>query len=319
MQTNLDAFFSTTIKNSDKQEDEKPLDLEDFLEECNIPFTKFTSTTFGSHLSNCKGYLSAVERAKKLDFNCLQIFFDNGFGTKKFDISDAKKAKQYIEKNAIQLFVHSPYIINLCRPLSDTYVVELLIKNLEYSHIIGAKGCVVHVGKLNTTSGKISKEAGFQNFKNNVDYVIKKFIETFPNSTTKLLIETAAGQGSEYPTTVKELGELYDTFDDESKKHIGFCVDTCHVFAAGCCDLRNCGGIQSFVREWNQHIGWDKVCLIHFNDSKCDFQSKKDRHAPMGQGFIGKNTLLYFKRLCVLTNKPMVLEYDYRKHDFSEQ
>ena len=117
-------------------------------------------------------------------------------------------------------------------------------------------------------------------------------------------------------TLLLVLSDLYKTFDPSLTKHIGFCVDTCHVFAAGECDLRSKKGIHTFIKTWHENIGWDKVELIHFNDSKCDFKSKKDRHAPMGQGFIGTDTLLYFRKLCILTNKPMVLEYDYKKHDF---
>ena len=92
-QTSLHSFFGPPQVKNDAPPEKLP-ELKEFLTDIGIPFTKFTSTTFGSHLSNTKGYLSAAERAKTLNFNCFQIFFDTGFGTKDFYPISIEKCKK---------------------------------------------------------------------------------------------------------------------------------------------------------------------------------------------------------------------------------
>lgn len=268
--------------------------------------------TFGAHLSRSPCYFAAAERAVRLRFDCFQIFFDSGIKSRYFNHSDAIKTKNFIQSNNIKLFIHSPYTINLCKP--TTYAIDMLVKNLLQSNIIGAIGCVVHVGKLNSKNGKIDESVGFRNFLKNVSTAVKRMIQKYPKSDVKLLIETAAGQGSEYPTTIQGLSQIYNGLSDDIKKYVGFCVDTCHIFAAGVCDFRDTNLIDKFIEKWEKEIGWKNVHLVHFNDSKCEFNSKKDRHQCMGKGFIGYDSLLYFQIFCVKKCIPMVLEYNYKNH-----
>lgn len=304
-QSSITSFFGSkniqsNLSNLSKQP--KPSSFKDFHKD----------RIFGSHLSRSAGYIEAAKRAKGLKFDCFQIFFDNGFGSKFFDKKDAENTCEYLNETGIKLFIHSPYVINLCR--GDKYVTDMLLQNLMQCHIIGSRGCVVHVGKLNTTNGKITEDVGMLQFKQNVDMVIHKMLSKHPHSGVKLLIETAAGQGSECPVSVEGLKQLYDSLEESTKPHVGFCVDTCHVFASGVCDFRKQKALDNFIEKWEELIGWEKVDLVHFNDSKCDFGSKKDRHESMGKGFASYDVLLNFQNFCADKKIPMVLEYDWRKH-----
>ena len=44
------------------------------------------------------------------------------------------------------------------------------------------------------------------------------------------------------------------------------------------------------------------------NDSKCRVNSKKDRHADIGRGYIGCDGLKKFTQFCNSKNIPMILE-----------
>ena len=68
-------------------------------------------------------------------------------------------------------------------------------------------------------------------------------------------------------------------------KHIGFCIDTCHAFAAGY-DLRKVAHINNFISKVEKNLGWDNVELIHLNDSKKHLGCHVDRHAPLLEGYI---------------------------------
>lgn len=271
-----------------------------------------TDYRFGSHISIQKGYKGAAIYAKQLGFNCLQIFTQSPRTTKfkPFKEEEAKECKQYIKDNDIEMWIHCSYIINYCRKCCEStkYLRDCVVEDMKRATKLGAKGCVIHVGKLNGKEGAVSKEAGLLNFKHNVEKTIEQLLAEGETELPWLLIETAAGQGTETPVTVKGLSDLYFSINESYRKYVGFCIDTCHIFASGECDIRDTDETDNFINKWNEHIGWEHVKLIHFNDSKCDFESKKDRHAPIGQGKIGKKPLIYFRDFCILTGKSMVTE-----------
>ena len=74
--------------------------------------------------------------------------------------------------------------------------------------------------------------------------------------------------------------------ENDKKKYIGFCIDTCHIFSEGLYDLRRKEQILKMYEDFNQVIGLDKLTLIHLNDSKTEFSSKADKHARIGEGEI---------------------------------
>ncbi len=87
----------------------------------------------------------------------------------------------------------------------------------------------------------------------------------------------------------------------------GICIDTCHAFSSGY-DLTSCDGVEELVSEIEEHIGLDKLKLIHLNDSKRPLGSGVDRHEHIGKGYIGVRgfkEILSDKRI---TNVPMILE-----------
>lgn len=284
--------------------------------EINTNIGSCQSPKFGSHMSIQNGFEKAVEKAKEKNYQCMQVFTRAPYekaGRNTFSFEDAKKARDFASKHGIEIFIHASYAINLCRPVnkSNQYLTNILCDEFRYGSVLGAKGIVIHVGKLNTKDGQISKEDGYKNFVAHLHHILSKAIQNKKDGfdLPMLLIETAAGQGSEMPVTMEDLAVLWNKIDKQYKKHIGFCVDTCHIYASGECDVSKKEKINEFVVRFQDLIGWDHVKLLHFNDSKFGFRCKKDRHAPCDKGFIGKNGLHYFKNVCALCKIPIVKEY----------
>jgi deoxyribonuclease IV len=102
--------------------------------------------------------------------------------------------------------------------------------------------------------------------------------------STRLLIETTAGQGSAVGYTFDHLAYLIERL--HKKLPIGVCIDTCHIFAAGY-DLRTPKAFDHTIKEFDRIIGLKHLFAFHVNDSLKPLASRIDRHAPLGEGEIG--------------------------------
>lgn len=241
----------------------------------------------GCHISKAKTMEATVQNI--LDRSKPYQIFLAGPITAKLHIEaeDLAKAKKIVAATKTKLFIHSPYIINLCTSEEDKWNTQLLQRNLEYGNACGAKGVVVHVGKY---VKKDPKEA-LKQMKASVEAVLKAATPECP-----LLIETPAGQGTELLTDRDEFLDFVDSFKDP---RLGACIDTCHVFACGHDPLAYIE--QALKRK-------TPVKLIHFNDSLEECGSCKDRHAFVGTGHIGMEKMQQIAALCSAQNMPMVIE-----------
>ena len=192
--------------------------------------------------------------------------------------------------SAIRLYVHSPYIINLCQEpgTKEDYGVACLIKNLQYSAAMGLRGVVVHVGKSTTMGLGIA----LAHMRANILKALEHATEECP-----LLLETPAGQGTEMLTTFDEFLAFVQSFNS---KKLRICVDTCHVFATG----------QSPLKYITDMYTADPtlVKLVHFNDSSAACGSCLDRHAFIGTGEIGYAAMKEIADYCFVRSVPMLVE-----------
>ena len=93
----------------------------------------------------------------------------------------------------------------------------------------------------------------------------------------------------------------------EAQKRIGVCLDTCHIFAAGY-ELRTEEGYEKTISELDKIIGCDQVSVIHVNDSKKEFGSKRDRHEHIGEGEIGIEAFKFLMNDSRFADVSMILE-----------
>ena len=214
-------------------------------------------------------------------------------------LEDCKKANDLIQQTKQQIFVHSPYLINLSTPESDPkgkLGLDCLCNSLDCAKAAGFKGVVVHVGKSTTQS--ISQ--AMETMRSNITKAIEHASVSCP-----LLLETPAGQGTELLTGREEFLDFVESFKDQ---RLRACIDTCHVFA--CCNpvdpAKKGHNPLTYIEEALKRS--NLVKLIHFNDSSEKCGACKDRHAFMGTGHIGLEQMTKIAYLCKTNNLPMVIE-----------
>ena len=243
----------------------------------------------GQHIE--KGKLMETLRGLKESTVPVQLFLGSTLSAK-LTIKDEDVALCAAAMASVTcgVYVHSPYIINLAmEPGSkDDYGPNLLIKNLDYAKAIGMKGVVVHVGK---SVARDPKEA-LENMRVNLLKAMAHATKACP-----ILLETPAGQGTELLTDYDEFLDFAESFKDE---RLRICVDTCHVYATGYCPYE-------YLKEViTDHLPLLK--LVHFNDSHGLCDSCVDRHAFIGTGHIGIETMSRAAVLCKEKGIDMVVE-----------
>ena len=252
----------------------------------------------GCHLSNAKGYAAAGRVALSIGANTFQFFTRNprGGSAKAIDPADAEALLTLCRDNAFgTLVAHAPYTLNPAssdakvrdfayRCLGEDIARMEAFPNQVYNFHPGSHvGAGIPVGITQTAT-----------LLNNV--------MTGSQSTT-VLVETMSGGGSEIGGTFEQVAELLSRIREQSK--IGVCLDTCHVFAAGY-DVKN--DLDGVLEAFDRTIGLRFLRALHLNDSLFDRGSHKDRHARIGEGFIGLEALRQIAHHEAFSGLPMILE-----------
>jgi deoxyribonuclease-4 len=262
------------------------------LEQSPLPGLLLQEThSIGCHVHKEKTVAATLAGLQQVNHKPYQMFLTGPQNTKiLMKDEDLAAAAATQQETAVRMYVHSPYIINLCQVpgTKEDYGVTCLQKNLEYANAMGLKGVVVHVGK--STDQPLA--TALAHMKTNIMKAMEAATDACP-----LLLETPAGQGSETLTT-------YDDFVNFVKEinspKLRICVDTCHVFATGQQPLEY---IQKMYTTDPSLLK-----LVHFNDSATPCGSCVDRHAFIGTGKIGYAALKTVADYCKERSIPMVVE-----------
>lgn len=259
----------------------------------------------GCHLSPSKGYLNMAKEAKRIGASTFQFFLRNPRGSKakELDIEDAEAMNAFLKENAMEpILAHAPYTLNPCAKEERVeefacMVMEDDLKRMEYfpgNFYNFHPGS--HVGQ--------GAEAGIEKTAALLNAMLKA------EQHTTVLIETMAGQGTEIGKSFEEVAEIINRTGFADK--VGVCLDTCHVFAAGY-DIA--GDLEGVLTAFDKAIGLEKLKYLHVNDSLSPLGSKKDRHAPIGEGCIGTEALQRLVHHPALRHLPMVLETPQKDND----
>lgn len=170
-----------------------------------------------------------------------------------------------------------PYIINLASAKTDIRKksVAMAVEDLRRADSVGADCAITHIG---TAAGMERGDAIAKAAES-----LKEILNTAYGTRTKLLIENSAGQGSTLGDTFEEIAEILDKTGD---RRLGVCLDTAHLFGAGY-EIRTEEGFEKIVKNINFTFSVERIGLIHCNDSKAGFGTRKDRHEHIGLGKIG--------------------------------
>ena len=233
----------------------------------------------GAHQSISGGIHKAILRAKDIDTNILQIFTKNSnrWNGKKIDIDDLAKYFELIEKFNIEKVIgHAGYLINLASPEKDKIIksIDSLKEDIDNCLQLKIDFLVLHPGSHKNTS----ENDGILRVAENLD----KILNEYKKENIKILLETTAGQGNSIGYKISHLSLIKNSMNNSEK--IMFCLDTCHLFAAGY-DITN--NYPQFKEELKKYIKIDLIPVIHLNDSKKELASRVDRHEHIGKGKIG--------------------------------
>ena len=256
----------------------------------------------GAHFSIAGGLHKAILTASKYGCNALQIFTKNSNQWRERILTDEEigRFNEVRELTGIEnVCSHTSYLINLGSPERDQFnrSVRALKQELVRSSQLSIPYVIMHPG---SHMGK-GEEKGLRQ----VALGINKTFDAARKSTCRLLLETTAGQGSNLGYTFEHLAQISEWV--EAKGRIGFCLDTCHVFAAGY-DLRTKKAYQKTMRAFDRTLGLDRLCAIHLNDARKGLGSRRDRHAHIGKGAIGIDAFRWIMNDRRLRNVPKILE-----------
>lgn len=259
----------------------------------------------GSHvgMNSPDMFLGSAKEAVSYDANTLMLYTGAPQNTKRKALSELNISEgwDYLHAHGIdQIVIHAPYIINLANTLKpETYqlAVDFLTLELKRSAAMGARILILHPG-AHVGAGI---EAGTRS-------IIKGLNEVFdacPDCT--IALETMAGKGSEIGRAFEELAAIYDGVTKNDRLRI--CFDTCHVHDAGYDIVHDFDGV---MEQFDKLLGKDQIAVFHINDSKNERGSHKDRHANIGEGFIGYDTLRSIVHHPDFASIPKILETPYR-------
>lgn len=252
----------------------------------------------GCHLSSSGGYLAMGKEAVRIGANAFQFFTRNprGGAAKPLDLGDINAFNEYRrENNIISVLAHAPYTMNACA--KDEGLREFA-KNTMLDDIMrldNVEGAMYNFHPGSHVSQGV--EVGIEYISSMLNEVIKE------DQKTIILLETMAGKGSEVGRSFEEIKAIIDKVSLNHK--LGVCLDTCHVYDGGY-DIVN--DLDNVLNEFDEIIGLDRLKAIHLNDTKNPFESHKDRHEKIGDGFLGIESITRIINHPKLKELPFFLE-----------
>lgn len=259
----------------------------------------------GSHvgMSGKEMMLGSVKEALSYGANTFMLYTGAPQNTRRKDVSELRveEAWELMRANDITEFVvHAPYIINLAntvKPDTYTFGVSFLAQELKRVAAFQSKILVLHPGS-HLGAGA---EAGIAQLVEGLNIVLAE-----DDSDVLIALETMAGKGGEIGRTFEELRMIYDGV--QKKDRLRVCFDTCHVHDAGYDLVHDYEGV---FQRFDEVIGLSQIAVFHINDSMNPCGAHKDRHANIGKGEIGFETLYKVVHDPRFLGIPKILETPY--------
>ncbi len=245
----------------------------------------------------------SVREALSYGANALMLYTGAPQNTKRREISEMRvpEARALMAESGIpmeHMIIHAPYIINPAnsvKPEVAELAGEFLRKEAWRTHEIGARYLILHPGSYTTTDPETGIRTAVECLNNLGD---------MPDDVI-ICFETMAGKGSEIGRTFEEIAAIREGL--ARPELYGYCLDTCHISDAGY-DLNDFDGV---LDEFDRVLGLKDLHVVHLNDSKNPRGAHKDRHANIGRGLIGFETLHAIASNERIASIPKILETPY--------
>jgi deoxyribonuclease-4 len=235
----------------------------------------------GGHVSPAGGLVNAFHRGVERDCDAIQIFNQSprAWRPTNYREDDIAEFRELMAAGPLKsVVIHAVYLINCASKEAEVRKKSLasLAHALRVGDAIGADGVVVHPG---STVGEPLPEA-IERVGEAVRHVLDE------SESCPLLLENTAGAGGTIGRSFGELAQLLELGGGHER--LGVCLDSCHMLASGF-DVRTAEGLGEVLDECVEKLGIERVRCLHVNDSMTPLGSNRDRHAPLGQGELGRD------------------------------
>ncbi|MBQ0081023.1 MAG: deoxyribonuclease IV [Alistipes sp.] len=257
----------------------------------------------GAHVSISGGVDLAPRNAKQIGATGFAMFTKNQRQWHAPKLSDEqvrlfKLSMQECGYEPKQVLPHDSYLINLGHPEHEGLEISrsAFIEEMQRCEALGLDRLNFHPG---AHLKKISVEQSLERVAESINIALEN------SSGVTAVIENTAGQGSYLGHSIDHLLRIIERVKDHSR--VGYCIDTCHAFAAGY-DLRNSECFEAFFSELDQKIGLQFLKGMHLNDAMKPFESHVDRHDSIGSGQIGMKCFEMIAKAPFTDDIPLILE-----------
>jgi deoxyribonuclease IV len=235
----------------------------------------------GAHMSIAGGLHLACERGKEVGCDVIQIFVKNQrqWAAPKLQDDEARAFRAAQKASSIvTAFAHDTYLINMATPDPVMFKksVFAFVDELERCEALELASLVTHPG----SPGDAGEAVGIRQMQKGLNDALRRT----QGFKVRVLLETTAGQGQTVGWKFEQMKAILDGVKEPER--IGFCFDTCHVFAAGY-DISTRDGYEKTMAEFDRAVGLDRIRAFHVNDSKKGLGCRVDRHENIGKGAIG--------------------------------
>lgn len=233
----------------------------------------------GAHVSTSGGVHTAPGRGAAIGATVIQLFTKTPSQWREPELPPAVLTdfRKSLSQNKIRYAIaHDSYLINLASP--DPVLSErsrtAFARELERCEALGLPYLVSHPGNYID-----DREAGLERNARHLTECLRRV-----PGCVMVLLETTAGTGTALGSSFEELAMLREGVAADVRDRIGYCADTCHLFAAGY-DLRD--RYDEVWDRWAQVLGFEGLRCVHLNDSRTPLGARRDRHALIGEGTLG--------------------------------
>ena len=234
----------------------------------------------GAHVSAAGGVPEAPPRAAAIRATALQLFtkMANRWAERECADDECSSFRERLGTTAVAAtMAHDSYLINLASPdvALRARSIASFTAELRRCAALDLDYLVSHPGNyMDEREAGIARNA----------YAISEALAAAPGRTI-LCLETTAGSGTALGATFDELAAIIERIDPALRDRVGVCLDTCHVYSAGYDLVRDYDGV---LQRFDDTLGLARLHVMHLNDSKTPFSSRRDRHELIAEGALGE-------------------------------
>ncbi len=237
----------------------------------------------GIHLGTAGGASNAIEKAREIGANTLQIFTSSPrmWRAPKVDPKQAERMRTLRASHDVgPLVIHTSYLVNVCSQTDAIREnsVAAFRGEIVRALALGAEYLVLHPGSWKGMTRDEGLKLAAESIKRAIDG------QPWQGTEFQILIENTAGAECSLGGSFDQVAELVALL--RAHAPVGVCLDTCHTHVSGY-DIVTAEGYEETMKQAASTVGFESVRVWHCNDAKAARGSKLDRHEHIGQGNIG--------------------------------